>query len=93
MTIEIGVAFVILGAITGAFWRMWALIDKAGEEGRIAQRELAKFQTHVAENFATKDGMQRQTDQLLRAMESIGTRIDALTTRIDNMIKPRSTRQ
>jgi hypothetical protein len=66
--------------------------DAAAALANMARAELSAYQTKVAETYVTKQGMHEQTEHLLRAIESIGTRIDSLTSRIDNLIKPRSTR-
>lgn len=89
MTIEISIALAMAGLAVGAFWRVWALIAEARAVGEQAQKDLAAFRTHAAENFATKDGMQRQTDSLLRAIESVGNRIDGLNERLDNILMHR----
>lgn len=60
-----------------------AKTEAAAMQAAIARSDLAEYKTHVAENFATKDGMQRQTDSLLRAIESVGNRIDGLNERLD----------
>lgn len=91
MTIEISIALALAGLAVGAFWRVWALIAEARAVGEQAQRDLAAFKTHAAEVYATKDGMQRQTDSLLRAIESIGSRIDGLNERLDRAFEARAT--
>lgn len=83
MTIELGIALTIFGLISGAFWRMWALIKEAGEKGEQAQRDLAEHKIFVATNYVTKQGQAEQTAQLLRAIENIGNRIDSISERID----------
>lgn len=60
--------------------------DGAAALASMARSELAAYQTRVAETFATKAGMQEQTAQLLRAIESIGGRIDGLGERLDNIM-------
>lgn len=91
MTIEIGIVLALATMAMGAFWRVWALIAEARAVGEQAQRDLAAFKTHAAEVYATKDGMQRQTDSLLRAIESIGSRIDGLNERLDRAFEARAT--
>ncbi|WP_245520202.1 hypothetical protein [Mesorhizobium sp. M00.F.Ca.ET.217.01.1.1] len=73
----------VIGFIFGAFWRMWGLIKEAGEKGDRAQRDLAAHKLEIAQNYVTKAGMHEQTAQLLRAIESIGNRIDTISERID----------
>lgn len=67
-----------------------AKTDAAATLAALARSDLAEYKTHVAENFATKDGMQRQTDSLLRAIESIGSRIDGLNERLDRAFEARA---
>ncbi|WP_267550412.1 hypothetical protein [Rhizobium rhizogenes] len=89
----------IIGAQTlsfAAFWKIWSLIDKvktdAMDEAEKLDQELsdmkaahADFRTHIAETYVTKAGMQEQTGQLLRAIESVGKRIDGLNDRLDRL--------
>jgi hypothetical protein len=88
----IGFGAMLFGAISAAFWRMWGLIKEAGDKGEKAQRDLASFRERAAETYATKAGMQEQTAQLLRAIESLGNRIDHIGERIDSIIMQRQTR-
>lgn len=88
------VAFIVtlFGALTGIFWRMWGLIHDAGAKGEQAQKDLAEYKLRAAETFATKTGMQEQTSQIMRAIESVANRIDGLTERIDNIMAARNAR-
>jgi hypothetical protein len=94
MSIEIGIVIALAALASGAFWRVWALIAEARSVGEQAQKDLALFRERAAETFATKAGMQEQTNALLRAIEGIASRIDGLGERIDNIIlrqpRPRS---
>lgn len=92
MTIEVGVALAIFAALSGVFWKMYDLIQKAGDKGDQAQRDLGDYKTHVATTYATKAGMQEQTAQLLRAIEGVGNRIDGLHERLDRAFEQRQTR-
>lgn len=90
-------------AVAGAGWAIWWKIDgrvekveKAANERIKAAEEkadraiagLAEHQIHAAEIFATKDGMQAQTSQIMRAIETMGSRLDGglsgLSTRLDS---------
>lgn len=93
MSIEITVLIALATLASGAFWRMWALIAEAKSSGDVAQRQLAEYKAHAAEHFATKDGMQRQTDQLLRAIESVASRIDGLNERLDRAFESNQRRR
>lgn len=73
--------------------RYEASLSIATTETARVSRDLAEYKTHAAETYATKEGMQKQTDQLLRAIESIGSRIDYISERIDRAFErppPRS---
>lgn len=52
-------------------------------EATNARRDLAEHKLHCSETFATKQGMQEQTSQLLRAIEGIGSRIEGVNERLD----------
>lgn len=105
-------AIILFITISGALWAVWWRIEGKVKEVRddcdkkadaavnlaaTARSELSAFQLEAAKTFATKAGMQEQTAQLLRAIESIGGRIDHIGERIDNIIlqqqKPPTRRQ
>jgi hypothetical protein len=84
----------ISGALWAVWWRIEGKVDRAKEEAlrradAAAARvdavsvELAAHRLHSAEVFATKQGMQEQTAQLLRAIEGVGNRIDGMNERLD----------
>ncbi|GAC1042237.1 hypothetical protein thsrh120_22410 [Rhizobium sp. No.120] len=85
-----------LGLTFTAFWKIWSLIEKGKTDAEKKTEKLdeelsemkaahADFRTHIAETYVTKAGMQEQTGQLLRAIESIGKRIDGLNDRLDRL--------
>src|SRR5690606_25033981 len=80
----------IIGAISATFWRMWGLIEKAGNKGEVAQRELAEHRIHTAETYVTKHGMAEQTLQIMKAIEGVGNRIDGLGARLDRLYEPKT---
>lgn len=95
---EIMKAVLFFLTVAGAGWGIWWKIDsrvKEGEkstEGRVKAAEekaervavdLAAHRLHTSETYATKQGMQEQTAQLLRAIEGVGNRIDGLHERLD----------
>lgn len=82
----------VFGALTGAFWRVYGLIKDASNEGKEAKRELAAHKLHVAETYVTKAGLNEQTNQILKSIEGVGSRIDGLHERIDRVLEQRSTR-
>lgn len=81
-----GLAVLLVTAGGGALWRLWSL------NGTTAA-DLAAYKTHVAEHYVTKAGMQEQTAQLLRAIESVGSRIDSLNERLDRAFETRPSRR
>lgn len=82
------VGFVLL--LFGYAFGVWKYVD--GKIGQVRD-DLAAQKLHAAETFATKAGMQEQTNALLRAIESLGSRIDGIAERIDNIILQRPTRR
>lgn len=73
--------------VAGSGWAIWWRIEgkaKAAEDkaNKVAE-DLAEFKLRVSETYATKQGMQEQTTQLLRAIEGVGNRIDGLHERLD----------
>lgn len=63
-----------------------AKIDAAAALAALARSELAQQKLHVAETYVTKAGMSEQTAQIMKALESIGSRIDSLGERMDNIM-------
>jgi len=92
MTIEVGIALAIFGALAGAFWRLWAMIEKSGQKGETASRELAAHKLHVAETYVTKAGMSEQTSQIMKAIDSVSTKLDRTNERLDSLMQPKTTR-
>ena len=73
--------------VAGSGWTIWWRIEaktKAAEDkaAKVVE-DLADFKLRVSETYATKQGMQEQTSQLLRAIEGVGNRIDGLHERLD----------
>lgn len=84
----------ISGALWAVWWRIEGKVERAKEEALrradaaqaradAVAMELAAHRLHSAEVFATKQGMQEQTAQLLRAIEGVGNRIDGMNERLD----------
>lgn len=102
ITWEIIAMFLALGgAVAGGFWRIWALIDSAKKDAllraeagialaSLARDELSAHKLHVAETYTTKQSLAEQTQQIMRAIESLGDKIDRMDGRIDGvmMAKP-----
>jgi hypothetical protein len=80
----------VSGALWGIWWRIEGKVSVAEDKAAKVQErsdkvasDLASFRVHAAETFATKQGMQEQTSQLLRAIEGVGNRIDGMNERLD----------
>ncbi|OCJ12447.1 hypothetical protein A6U86_05330 [Rhizobium sp. AC27/96] len=72
-------------------WKFFrAEVEKV--ETRVAEnaKELANYKTHVAETYISKAGHRETTDQILRAIEGLGGRIDSLFQSIPAARRPRS---
>jgi len=80
----------VIGGLAGAFWRMWGLIDEAGDKGERAQHDLAAHKLHVAETYVTKAGMQEQTSAIMKAIDSVGDKIDRTNERLDRVFEQKS---
>lgn len=78
--------------IAKAETRNAAKADAATALASLTRQELSDCKLRAAETFATKAGMQEQTSQIMRAIESVAHRIDGLTERIDNLMQPKSAR-
>lgn len=77
--------FGLLGTVFGVWWRIEGKTKEAAAKGEKAVEDLAAYKLHAAETFATKAGMQEQTTQIMRAIESVGNRIDGVHERLDRM--------
>lgn len=50
----------------------------------LTQNQLADYKTHVAEHYVTKQGMNEQTDRLMKAVNDVGSRVESIGSRIDH---------
>lgn len=86
----VGFGVLIFVTISGAFWRMWGLIKAADDEGKKAQTDLATYKVHVAETFATKNGVSEQVGEMRKSLEGLGERMDrgfdGIRERMDRVI-------
>jgi len=58
--------------------------DAANALAILTQNMLSEYKTHVAEHYVTKQGMSEQTDRLMKAVNDVASRIDAIGSRIDH---------
>lgn len=80
----------LLGIVSGVWWRIEGKAKEAAVKGEKALEDLAAYKTHVAETYVTKAGMQEQTAQIMRAIEGVGSRIDAISERLDRVFETRT---
>ncbi|MBO9124834.1 MULTISPECIES: hypothetical protein [unclassified Rhizobium] len=93
--------------VAGAGWGIWWKIDGkltaarteaaaqaagASALASLAREELASQKLYVAEHYVTKQGLQEQTGQIMRAIESVGNRIDSMSDRLDRAFESQSRR-
>lgn len=80
-----GVLFAIASSILLVWWRLQSQVTT---NLALAERELAAYKLHVAETFVTKQGLNEQTDRLMRAIEGLGVKIDRTNERMDQAFMP-----
>ncbi|CAI2934999.1 conserved protein of unknown function [Aminobacter niigataensis] len=81
----VGFVLLIVGALFGAFWRIWGLIREASGKGEQAQTDLAAHKLHVAETYVSKQGHREATDQVMEAIGAVKTAVEGTNLRIDRM--------
>lgn len=86
----IGPLVALGGFILTIWWKVEGKITAASEKAEKASADLAKHELHVAQTYATKADLQEQTAQLLRAIESVAQRIDAMNERLDRAFEQRT---
>lgn len=105
ITWEMVAAFlVVLGALSGAWWRIETRIEAArrdaatavaaaSAQAHIAQQQLAEFRIHVAETYASKGGVREGYDRLAAAVQHVAEEITRLHERMDRIIESREGRR
>nr|WP_314094224.1 hypothetical protein [uncultured Shinella sp.] len=86
----VGFIVMLFGAIFGVWKYLDGKLTSARKETETVSRDLAAHKLHAAETFATKQGMQEQTSQMLRAIEGVASRIDGISERLDRVFEQRS---
>jgi len=83
--------------LAGAGWRVWSRVEAkvkvAEDKADDAQKDLAAHRLHVAETYVTKAGMSEQTAQIMKAIDSVGAKIDRTNERLDSLMQPRPPRR
>lgn len=90
----IGFFIIVSGTLWGIWWRIEGKVEGAEDKAGAVGAELAAYRTHVAETYVTKAGLSEQTSQIMKAIDSVGAKIDRTNERLDNLMqpKPRTTR-
>lgn len=90
----IGFFVMLFGAIFGVWKYLDGKLTTARKETAAVERDLAAHRIHTAEIYVTKAGLSEQTSQIMKALDSVGAKIDRTNERLDNLMQPktRSTR-
>lgn len=89
----VGPLCALAGLMLTIWWRVEGKITEAGDKAAAAEKNLAQHKLHVAETYATKQGMQEQTSQIMRAIEGVGHRIDGMSERLDRAFESQPQRR
>lgn len=92
----------IVGTVAGVWWRIEGRIKASAEtvglqalaaqtKADVAAGELAKYQIHVAETYATKDGVNKQFEAVSKAVTDVGDRVEkrleGMSERLDRVFE------
>jgi len=90
MTITAELVYLVMaicGALGGIYWRWGGLIGKVRDD-------LAAHKLHTAETYVTKQGLNEQTTQIMKAIDGVGDRLDGVNQRLDRVFEtPKPTRR
>lgn len=79
------------GAVGGFYKYINAQVREPAKVANDTQKELAAYQRHVAETYATKAGMSEQMNALGEAVRNVGDRVekrlDGMNERLDRVIE------
>jgi septal ring factor EnvC (AmiA/AmiB activator) len=94
ITVEmVGFMIVVLGAISGIWWRVEAKYEGAKKRADDAAEALAAYKTHVAEQYVTKDGLREQLSQVMAGITELKQQLAHVASRVDTFIdQPRPPR-
>lgn len=85
----VGFIILVMGAVSGIWWRIEGKVGNAENKADKAHADLAAHKLHVAEAYATKAGLSEQTSQIMKAFDSLGAKIDRTNERLDNLMSAR----
>lgn len=74
----------VLAAIATLWFRVETKIDKAKQKAEDAERSLDKYKTHVAETYATKDGLREQFAQVMQGVADLKLTVGHVAARVDS---------
>ena len=86
----VGFVIMVTGAVSGIWWRIEGKVKGAEDKADKANADLAAHKLHVAEAYATKAGLSEQTAQIMKAIDTVGTKIDRTNERLDNLMSARA---
>lgn len=93
ITTELVVFFLlVLGAVAGMWWRIEARIDAARTAAAHVAADFARYQTHVAETYITKQGLRETTGQVMDAIADLKQTLEHVNSRIDTAFAPSTPR-
>ncbi|PDT55020.1 MULTISPECIES: hypothetical protein [Sinorhizobium] len=70
-----------------AIFGVWKYVD--GKYSSLRD-ELSAHKLYTAENYVTKAGLTEQTNQIMKAIEGVGNRIEAISERLDRVFEQRT---
>lgn len=85
----VGFVLAVMGAVSGIWWRIEGKIKGVEDKADKATADLAAHKLHVAEAYATKAGLSEQTAQIMKAIDTVGVKIDRTNERLDNLMSAR----
>lgn len=94
----IGFFVMLMGAISGVWWRIEGRVDRAkteavqkaaeaATEAASVRADLAAHRLHVAEQYVSKQGLRETTDQIMEAIHGVKAAVDHMTARVDRIVE------
>lgn len=92
MTDPLPITFQMLAAmvpvvvlILTIWWKVEGRIDGAKARAQTVADDFAKYQTHVAETYVSKQGLREVRDEIMGALDKVGGNLDRINDRIDRV--------
>jgi len=90
----------VFAAISGLWWRVETKIaaaqEQAGLKGMMAHTkaeiiatDFARYQTHAAETYVSKQGMREVRDEIMNALNGMSGNLGRINDRIDRFVDVR----